>query len=76
MWLSNLFGKVKNLDGELATNELRQVRLNICKVCPNRRADFTLFLVKKKGVAQCSICKCALDSKVLWQDEKCPKNKW
>ena len=76
MWLTNLFGKVKNSDSELTTNEQRQARLLICEVCPSRKADFTFLLVKKKGVAQCGVCKCALQDKVMWVDEKCPKNKW
>lgn len=77
MWLTNLFGKAKNLNSELATPRQKKVRLRLCTVCPEKRNDFVfLYLFKKKGVSQCSICKCALDDKILWNNEKCPISKW
>ncbi len=76
MWLTRLFGAVKNFDSDIVSKEIQQQRLSICNQCPFKRADFKTLLVNKKGVAQCKICKCSLTDKVLWSDEKCPKNKW
>ena len=40
MWLTNLFGKAKNLNSELATPRQKKVRLRLCTVCPEKRNDF------------------------------------
>jgi hypothetical protein len=77
MWLTNLFGRAKNINSDLATELQKKVRLRLCNVCPEKRNDFIfLYFFKKKGVSQCSICKCALLDKILWNDEKCPLEKW
>lgn len=77
MWLTNLFGKVKNINSELADFKTKESRLKTCDGCPLKNEDFHyLFFFKKKDVKQCSICGCALDDKVLWLDEKCPLDKW
>lgn len=77
MWLTNLFGKVKNISSDLSTELTKSLRLRLCSKCPQKRNYFRyLFVFKKRGVAQCKICKCALADKVIWQDEKCPLGKW
>ena len=77
MWLTNLFGRAKNINSDLTTELQKKVRLRLCNVCPEKRNDFIfLYFFKKKGVSQCSICKCALLDKILWKDEKCPLAKW
>ena len=77
MWLSNIFGQVKNIDSSICSNKKKEVRLKVCGGCPDKRDNFRyLFLFEKKGVKQCSICKCAIDDKVIWEDEQCPRQKW
>ena len=77
MWLTNLFGKAKNINSNIVDYNKKQFRLKVCGGCPDKRDNFRyLFLFEKKGVKQCSICKCAIDDKVIWEDEKCPKNYW
>ena len=77
MLLTSLFGRVKNLDGEIATNTLRDKRLYICKSCPKYRSDFVYLLIfKKKNVSQCGVCKCSLYDKAFWLKESCPNNLW
>ena len=76
MWLTNLFGRVKNFDSDIVVSKVKEERLAICNECPFKRADFKTLLVKKKGVAQCKVCKCSIHDKVMWTDEKCPKNNW
>jgi len=76
MWLTDLFGRVKNIDSDIVTNKIKKERLSICESCPNYRNDFKLLFKTKKGVPQCSVCKCAIHSKVMWEGESCPENKW
>lgn len=77
MWLTNLFGKVKNINSDLANYREVKARKETCDLCPNQNADFKyLFFFKKKGVKQCNICKCAINDKVIWDEEQCPMNKW
>lgn len=76
MWLAKLFGQVKNFDSDIVTNKVKEERLSICNTCPHKRADFKTLLVKKKGVAQCGVCKCSILEKAIWESEECPKNMW
>ena len=76
--LGRLFGSIKNLEYSdiLSTNE-KQKRLDICSSCVYFRQDFRyLFCFKKKDISQCGSCKCSINDKVLFEGEKCPKNKW
>lgn len=78
MMLARLFGSIKNLEySDILSNKEKQKRLSICNLCEYFRKDFIyLFFFKKKGVTQCSICKCSINDKVLFEKEKCPKLKW
>ena len=77
MWLTNLFGRAKNINSDLAKYRAVKVRKSLCDICPNKNEDFHyLFFFKKKGVNQCNICKCAINDKIIWYQERCPKNKW
>ena len=76
MWFTNLFGKVKNISSEIVKNKNKKKRLSTCQKCTNYRKDFKMFFQTKKNEPQCKVCKCALKSKTIWEDEKCPKNKW
>lgn len=76
--LGRLFGSIKNLEySDILNTKEKQKRLDICGSCVYFRKDFRyLFFFKKKGISQCGICKCSINDKVLFQNEKCPKNKW
>ena len=76
--LGKIFGYFKNIEcSDIVATTIRQLRTDICKKCINYRKDFTyLFLFKKKGVSQCGICKCGINDKTLFANEKCPINKW
>lgn len=76
MWLFNLFGRVKNIDSDIVTSDVKEKRVAICESCPKYRNDFKLLFKTKKGVPQCSACKCAIHAKAMWEKEECPKNKW
>lgn len=76
MWLTNLFGRFKNINSELASYKKKQVRLGVCESCPLKKDSFRFLFFKKEGEPQCSICGCAIHDKVLWLDEKCPLDKW
>ena len=77
MLLTKLFGKAKNYSSDIIADKPKQARLNTCNRCPKYREDFTyLLFFKKKGISQCGICKCSINDKVIWEDEKCPVGKW
>ena len=77
MILAKLFGRFKNLDGEVIGYAEKNEREEICKACPNYRKDFVyMYLFKKEGLPQCGVCKCSISDKTLWKSEKCPKGKW
>ena len=59
MWLTNLFGRSKNISRELASYQKKLKRLNICEGCNDKRDGFKFLGFKKEGIPQCSICKCA-----------------
>ena len=79
--LSKLFGYIRNINTDLSADianiRKREYRLNICGGCPKRRTHTTyLWVFKKKHLPQCGVCKCVLSSKVLFEDEQCPLNRW
>jgi len=76
MWLTALFGRAKNISSELTSYQKKLDRLDICNGCTNKKDNFKFLFIKKKGVSQCGICKCALIDKTIWEDEQCPKGKW
>ena len=76
MWLTNIFGRAKNISSKLASYQKKLKRLNICDGCTHKKDNFRFLFFKKEGIAQCNICKCALVDKTIWEDEKCPKGKW
>lgn len=76
MFLFKLFGKAKNINSDIVDAKTKQDRLDTCKICKHYRKDFKTLFVKKKGLAQCGVCKCALEAKTMWEKEQCPKNKW
>ena len=76
MWFTNLFGWAKNISSELASYQKKLDRLDTCNKCTDKKDNFSFLFIKKKGVPQCGICKCALYDKTIWQDEQCPKGKW
>ena len=76
MWLTSLFGKAKNISSELSSYQKKLKRLNICEGCNDKRDNFRFLWFEKDGISQCSICKCALIDKTIWEDEQCPKGKW
>ena len=76
MWLTSLFGKAKNISSELSSYQKKLKRLNICEGCNDKRDNFRFLWFEKEGISQCSICKCALIDKTIWEDEQCPKGKW
>ena len=76
MWIAELFGRVKNIDSEIVSNDIKLKRMSICEGCPKYRKDFKMLFKTKKNVPQCGICKCALQAKTMWEGEQCPLNKW
>jgi len=77
MLLTKLFGKAKNYASDILDSKSKQQRLEICESCPKYRKDFTFLLIfKKKNIPQCGICKCSINDKIIWTDEKCPKDLW
>ena len=78
MMLARLFGSIKNLEySDILSTKEKQKRLSICNLCEYfERILHTCFSLKKKGITQCSICKCSINDKVLFEKEKCPKLKW
>ena len=76
MWFTNLFGRAKNISSELASYQKKLKRLNTCEGCNDKRDNFKFLWFEKEGISQCSICKCALIDKTIWEDEQCPKGKW
>lgn len=76
MWLTNLFGRAKNISSDLASYQKKLKRLDICDGCNYKKDNFKFLWFEKEGISQCNICKCALVDKTIWEDEKCPKGKW
>lgn len=76
--LGKIFGYFKNLEYSDITNiRTREHRIEVCKGCPKYRKHFTtLWIFKKKNTPQCGLCKCIIKDKVLFENEKCPLNKW
>jgi hypothetical protein len=55
----------------------REKRLSTCMGCEFHRKSFKIFgITIFKRVSQCSICKCSILGKIMWEDSKCPKGKW
>jgi hypothetical protein len=40
MWLTNLFGKVKNISSDLSNELTKSLRLRLCSKCPQKRNYF------------------------------------
>ena len=77
MLLTKLFGKAKNYSSDIAKADTQKKRLKACSKCPKYRKDFKYLLIfKKRDVPQCGVCKCAINDKIIWDDEKCPNSLW
>ena len=57
---------IKILDEEfqIASDELKQSRLNTCSTCSNNTGD------------SCSLCSCLLVVRTAYVDSFCPEGKW
>lgn len=76
MWLARIFGRVKNYDSNIVSRLKQDKRKKICKGCSYYSPHFKALFKTIKDVPQCKKCKCAILSKVIFEDEKCPIKKW
>jgi len=74
--LTKWFGIVKNLDGNIVDKFTKAKRLSICQSCPKYRKDFKLLFKTIPNKPQCGKCKCAINDKIIWENEKCPLKRW
>jgi len=66
--ITKIYGFLKNLTFrgvEISTEQKKEERLKICSNCPE---------LNSKGF--CDDCGCLVTSKVVFSNEKCPRNKW
>lgn len=52
----------------IASKETQLARLDQCLECPHRKILL--------GVSKCDLCGCAIRSKIVVNNTKCPDNKW
>jgi len=76
MWLARIFGRVKNYDSNIVSRLKQDKRKKICQGCSYYSPHFKALFKTIKDVPQCKSCKCAILEKIIWEAEKCPKNKW
>jgi hypothetical protein len=76
MWLARIFGRVKNYDSNIVSRLKQDKRKKICQGCKYYSPHFKALFKTIKDVPQCKSCKCAILSKVIFEDEKCPIKKW